>query len=427
MTIMDSFASPEVLATPFDFFRTLRDDAPVFFSEALGAYVVTRQADVQHVLQNPAVFTSFPAGASRATMAAFSADYRYIYEEKGTHPPLPTLVVTDGDVHKRYRGTVDKAFSVAAVREMENDIVDLVDALLDDIVPTGRADFYREFCLRLPSIVMCDVIGLPREAAALLKRGADTSPRLVSAALETEESRQALNGERADMYVYIQTFIDRYRAQPADNLLSRLVHLLPEDGVPLTDQELISLAGTLNVGGNETTTNGLGNMFHLAFADPALQQRLRDHPDDIPRFVEESLRVEAPVSAMPRWVGENAEIDGIKLPAGSRLFVSFLAANHDDRRWACPHMVDVDRKAIRNHLGFGAGPHYCLGAPLARLEMRIAMERVLARMGGIRLDSDIPLRRQTKMIVRGVENLPITFTPIEAPAAAPGIGADRAE
>ena len=426
MTITDSFASPEVLATPFDFFRTLRDDAPVFFSEALQAYVVTRQADVQHVLQNPTVFTSFPVGASRATMAAFSADYRYIYEKKGTYPPLPTLVVTDGDVHKRYRGTVDKAFSVSAVRDMEGDIVDLIDMLLDEIVPAGRADFYREFCLRLPSIVMCDVIGLPREAAALLKRGADTSPRLVSAALETEESRQALNGERADMYVYIQKFIDRYRAEPVDNLLSRLVHLVPDDGVPLNDQELISLAGTLNVGGNETTTNGLGNMFHLVFADPDLQQRLRDNLDEIPRFVEESLRVDAPVSAMPRWVGENAEIDGTRLPAGSRLFVSFLAANHDERRWACPHLVDMDRKALRNHLAFGAGPHYCLGAPLARLEMRIAMERVLARMADIRLDPDVSLRRQSKMIVRGVENLPITFTPVGAPAGAPGAIADHA-
>ena len=425
MTIADAFASPEVLATPFDFFKTLRDEAPLFFSEALQAYVVTRHADVQHVLQNPKVFTSFPAGASRTTMAAFSADYRYIYEEKGTYPPLPTLVVTDGDVHKRYRATVDKAFSVSAVRDMEPDIIDLVDTLLDEIVPAGRADFYTQFCLRLPSIVMCDVIGLPREAAALLKRGADTSPRLVSAALETEESRQALNGERADMYVYIQTFIDRYRAEPADNLLSRLVHMVPDDGVPLTDQELISLAGTLNVGGNETTTNGLGNMFCRAFGDLALQQRLRDRPDEIARFVEESLRIDSAVSAMPRWVGEDTDIGGLKIAAGSRLFVSFLAANHDGRRWGCPHVVDTGRKAIRNHLAFGAGPHYCLGAPLARLEMKIAMERVLARMADIRLDPEVPLRRQAKMIVRGVENLPIVFTAAGESAPARGTTADH--
>ena len=411
MTVADRFTSAETLAEPLDFFAELRDKAPVFFSDALGAYVVTRHDDVRQVLQKAAVFSSYPSGASAATMAAFTAEYRWIYEEKGTYPPLPPLVLTDGAVHKRYRGTVDAAFGAEAVKAMEPAIRELVDTLIDAFAGKGRVDLYAELCLKLPSFVMCDVIGLPREAAPLLKRGADTSPRLVSAALETEESRRALNGERADMYVYIQQFIDKYRAEPNDSLLSRLVHLVPEDGQPLNDQELISLAGTLNVGGNETTTNGLGNMFHRAFADAGIQARLRRAPGDIPAFAEESLRVESAVSAMPRWVTADTEIGGTPIAAGSRLFVSYLAANHDERRFACPHAIDIDRRAVRNHLAFGAGPHYCLGAMLARLEMEVAMERVLARLDDIRLDPDVPVRRQAKMIVRGVENLPILFTP----------------
>ena len=216
------------------------------------------------------------------------------------------------------------------------------------------------------------------------------------------------------MYVYIQMYIDKYRRNPADNLLSRLVHLTPENGGPLTDRELISLAGTLNVGGNETTTNGLGNMFLRAFQEPDIQARLRRSPSQISAFAEESLRVESAVSAMPRWVVADTEIGGIPVAAGSRLFASYLSANHDERRFACPHAVDIDRKAVRNHLAFGAGPHYCLGAMLARLEMEVAMERVLARMDDIRLDPEIPVRRQAKMIVRGVENLPILFRPKSA-------------
>ena len=106
--------------------------------------------------------------------------------------------------------------------------------------------------------------------------------------------------------------------------------------------------------------------------------------------------------------------------------MSFLAANHDERRWGCPHAVDIERKGVRNHLAFGAGPHFCLGAPLARLEMRIAMERVLARMMDIRLDPDVPLRRQGKMIVRGVENLPILFTAAEVGVAELGMTVDHA-
>jgi cytochrome P450 len=409
MQVEDRFASPQTLGAPLEFFQTLRDEAPAFFSPVLQAYVITRYEDVQKVLQNPTVFSSYPAGASPSAMAAFAPEYHWIYQEKGTYPPLPTLVVTDGADHKRYRGTVDKAFSATAVREMQEGIRALINQLIDVFADRGRVDLYAEFCLKLPSFVMCDVIGLPREAAALLKRGADTSPRLVSAALESEESRRALNGERADMYVYIQRFIEQYRAKPADNLLSRLVHLIPDDGVPLTDRELISLAGTLNVGGNETTTNGLGNMFLRTCGDPALQRRLRESPQDIPRLIEETLRIESAVAAMPRWVKADTEIAGTAIPAGSRVFVSFLSANHDERRFACPHVVDLDRSGLRNHLAFGAGPHHCLGASLARLEMKLAVEVILARLEDIRLDPEVPVRRQGKMIVRGVENLPILF------------------
>jgi cytochrome P450 len=407
--LQDLFSSKDTMANPYAFYESLRDEAPVFFSETLGAYVVTRYEDVSFVLQHPGVFSSFPAGASPSAMAAFAPEYHHIYYGKGTHPPLPTLVITDGDVHKRYRATVDKGFSVFAVREMEPAITEAVDQLIDGFIGQDHVDLYQAFCLKLPSFVMCDVIGLPREAAALLKRGADTSPRLASSALETEESRVALNGERADMYVYIQSYIEKYRAEPQDNLLSRLVHLVPPDGVPLTVRELISIAGTLNVGGNETTTNGLGNMFHRCFADPGLQAHLRATPEDIGKFVEETLRLESAVSAMPRWVVSDAEIGGVTVPAGARMFVSFLSANNDGRKFACPHAIDPQRPGVRSHLAFGAGPHFCLGAPLARLEMRISLERVLARMHDIRIDEGTEIRRQAKMIVRGIENLPITF------------------
>ena len=407
MVMQDRFGSKEMLADPFAYFAALRDDAPAFYSDTLGAFVVTRYEDVVHVLTSPKVFSSFPAGASPSAMAAFAPEYHSIYYDKGTYPPLPTLVITDGDVHRRYRATVEKAFSAAAVRAIEPGIRALVDELIDDFIADGSVDLYQALCLKLPSFVMCDVIGLPREAAPLLKRGADTSPRLASSALETEESRRALNGERAEMYVYIQSYIEKYRADPQDNLLSRIIHTDPPDGVPLTVQELISIAGTLNVGGNETTTNGLGNMFYRAFLDP---DALHSARAQAARFVDESLRLESAVSAMPRWVMSDTEIGGIAIPAGARLFVSFLAANHDERKFVCPHLLDAGRPAVRNHLAFGAGPHFCLGAPLARLEMQIALERVLDRLADIRLDPTITIRRQQKMIVRGIENLPILFT-----------------
>jgi cytochrome P450 len=155
-------------------------------------------------------------------------------------------------------------------------------------------------------------------------------------------------------------------------------------------------------------------MFYRCFADPELQAHLRAAPEDIGKFVEETLRLESAVSAMPRWVVSDAEIGGVTVPAGARMFVSFLSANNDERKFACPHAIDTQRPGVRSHVAFGAGPHFCLGAPLARLEMRVSLERILARMRDIRIDDGTEIRHQAKMIVRGIENLPITFTASES-------------
>lgn len=410
MTVQDLFRQPETLEAPFDFFAQLRDEAPVFFSETLNAYVVTRFQEAEHVLRTPAIFSSYPASASAQTSAAFAPQYERIYEELNTFPPLPTLVITDGEAHRRYRAVAEKAFTPSAVRAMEDKIRTLIDDLIDAFIDEGKTDLYASLCLKLPSFVMCDLLGFPREAAPLLKRGADSSPRLTSAALETEETRIELHRDRARMYRYIQDFIARYREAPEDNLLSQIIHAPTMDGVPLTERELISIAGTLNVGGNETTVNGLGNMFYVALTVPGLIDHLRAQPKDISRLIDESLRLESAVSAMPRRVTEDTELAGVKLPAGSHLFVSFAAANRDGCKFEDPTQLNLERKGIRNHLTFGAGAHFCLGAPLARIELNLALEGVLKRLDNIRIDPDAtPLRHQRKFVVRGVESLPIRF------------------
>jgi cytochrome P450 len=404
--IYDLFGSPEVLSSPFDYLQTLRDDAPVFFSETLNAFVVTRFEDVKYVLNTPQLFSSYPA-ATAQTSAGFASQYASIYEDVGTYPPLPTLVVTDGDVHRRYRAIIEKAFAPAAVKLMEDKVRSTVHALVDVFAGAGKVDLYAELCLKLPSFVMCDVLGFPREAAPLLKRGADTSPRLTSGALESEETRRDLHRQRAEMYVFIQRYIERYRASPESNLLSEIIHAPTSDAVPLTERELVSIAATLNVGGNETTVNGLGNMFYVALETPGMMARLRANRQDIPRLIDESLRLESAVSAMPRRVVQSTVLNGVVLPGGAALFVSFAGANRDDRQFLCPNEVDLARKGLRNHLAFGMGPHYCAGVTLARLEMKIAMEVVLERLQDIRLDG--PIRHQGKLVVHGVEALPIAF------------------
>ncbi len=412
MSVQDQFRNADMLADPFAFFARLREEAPVFFSETLNAFVVSRYKDAEYVLRTPEIFSSYPSGASAQTSAAFATQYEAIYTEMGTCPPLPTLVITDGDVHRRYRAVAESAFAPAAVRAMADKVRALMNELIDGFIDQGKVDLYAAICLKLPSFVMCDVLGFPREAAPLLKRGADTSPRLTSAALETEETRVELHRARAEMHLFIQKYIAKYRQTPADNLLSHIIHAPTLDGVPLTERELVSIAGTLNVGGNETTVNGLGNLFHVALTVPGMLDHLREHPKDIDRLIEESLRIESAVSAMPRRVVAETTLGDVTLPADSRLFVSFASANRDDARFDAADQVDLARKGIRNHMTFGMGAHFCLGAPLARLELRLAMECLLARLDDMRIDTAAPpITHQRKFIVRSVDSLPITFTP----------------
>lgn len=409
MPVSDRFADPVMIEEPYDYYDRLRSEAPIYFSPVLQAYFVSRHADAEYILTNPQLFSSNP-GASGQMFTNFMASYRAIYSDAGTVPPLPTLVTTDGATHQRYRKAVEGAFTPAAVRSLERRIGVLVDTLIDDFIDTGHTDIYQSFCLRLPLYVICDMLGLPRSDAPLMRRGADAAARLAVAALESEESRIALHRELAGFHVYLQGHIDHYRRQPGDNLLSHMIHTLPEDGRPLDDQELISLLTVLNVGGNETTTNGLGNMFALCFGDAALQQRLRDDAGAIGPFMEEALRVESPVSALPRWALAESDINGFTVPAGACLQISYAAVNRDPARYPEPAGLDLERPHVRRHMAFGMGPHFCVGNVLARAEMKTAMQRVLERLDDVRIDNDgAALPHDGKLVVRALQSLPIRF------------------
>jgi cytochrome P450 len=405
----DRFGSPSELCEPFDYLGELRRDAPVFYSEALQAYFVTRFDAVQKVLSDPGTFSSSPA-ASPVSMALHATEYLHIYEEAGACAPLPTLLLTDGAVHRRYRKAIEAAFSPAAVRRFEGSIRAIADSLIDTFIDKGRVDLNAEYCLKLPSLVVCDLVGMPRESADQLKIWADTSGRLTGSALESETERQRLHRDRAQMHLYFERLIERYRAEPGDNLLSDLIRLMPEDGVAFDKRELVSILSTLNVGGNETTTGGLGNLFLATLREPQAQQTLRDEPATLDRFIEEALRLDSPVATTPRWVTMETTLLGVNLPKGSRIFISLLSANRDDGRFAGAAQLNPKRPGLRSHVAFGAGAHYCAGAMLARSEMKISMERVLARMEDLRIDSQSsPVRHRDKLIFRSLLALPITF------------------
>ena len=407
--ISDRLGSPSELCEPFAYLAELRRDAPVFYSPALDAYMVTRFEAIQRVLSDPVTFSSTPV-ASPTSMALHASKYMHIYEEMGACLPLPTLLFSDGAIHQRYRRALESSFSIGEVRRMEDNIRALADMLINAFIDHGRVDLNAEYCLKLPSFVICDLVGFPRTSAAQLKVWADTSGRLTGSALESEEERIRLHRDRAQMHIYFKNLIDRYRTKPEVNLLSNLIHAIPEDGVPLSDQELVSILSTLNVGGNETTTGGLGTMFLALLREPQFERRLREDPSALTRFIEEALRLDSPVSATPRWVTADTELSTVAIPKGSRIYISLLSANRDDARFHCPATVDIKRTGLRSHVAFGGGVHYCAGATLARSEMKISMEQVLTRMEDIRIDPIGPsITHRDKLIFRSLTVLPVIF------------------
>jgi cytochrome P450 len=406
----DLFSSAEAMECPYSFYKTLRDEQPIFFSESLGAYIVTRFADIQTISNDQTLFSSMPGASSEFGDLNYSPFYDFVYEEEGVPNQVPTLVRTGGAQHRRYRNLVDRYFSPRAIKEMEPQLTAIIDQLIDEFIDAGEVDLQKDFCLKLPLKVMCSLLGLPPEDAAILAASADAQTRLNSGAMETKETRLELHRTQASFHRYILEHVEKRRQFPDASILSDLIHTLPDEVEPLSEGELCSLISLMNIGGNETTTSGLSNMFYLLISHPEIEQRLRDNRKLIQKFVEEALRLESPVVVMFRCATRDVEVSGVNLPKDSLILLNYASANRDERQFLCPEKLDIERKGIRNHVAFGSGVHYCLGAALARSELEIAMNRVLDRMTNIRIDDGTaPLKHQPKVGVRTLEALPIRF------------------
>jgi len=410
MIIEDKFLDALTISDPYQYLDLVRDKQPVFFAKSIDAFVVTRYEDAKQVLANTAVFSSLPRGGVNF-MANFAPQYRYIYERAAVPPPLPALVVTDGEVHRRYRSHVEGFFTAVSVRALDEKIKIIVDDLIDQFIADGSVDLYRRFCLRLPLYVICDLLGLPRDQIELFQAAADASVRLAGGTGESEESRVELHQTTARFHKFLAGEIERVRRTPDEYLLSAIVHKPASDSKHLTDEELMSFVGSFNAGGNETTTNGLGNMFLTVIQQPLLMDALRLDRQLIPKFVEEVLRLQSPVTSLPRWVTVDTQLAGVAIPAGSVVIVNITACNRDPVRFKCPAEIDLDRPGLRNHMAFGLGPHYCLGSILARIELAVALGRVFDRTTELAIDGPVPTHG-AKVIVRALQSLPVRFVAV---------------
>lgn len=383
--------SPSVVADPYPAYARLREQGPVVPVPEHGLWLVTTYEACLEVLGDPGRFSASESLSGR-NLFRDHPDAAQVLRGGPGYPRVRTLILTDPPDHTRYRRVVQKAFAPApTIRVLRPRIEQIVDDLVDRFADRGRCDFVAEFAYPLPMQVISLVLGIPAEQRDTLKRWSDD---FIAAQAGNIDGARVLRAAQSTVAFehYVSDLLDERAAAPdveeQTDFLSRLIVSDRDSERPLTRQEQLSLVQQMLVGGNETTTNLLGNAFSLLAADPALAARLRAAPEHVPAFVEEVLRFRSPLQGLYRVTTRATEVQGVALPAGAKLMVLFGSANRDESVYA-PAGFDPDRdNRTCPHLAFGRGIHACMGQSLARTEAVIAVTRLLARLDDIRLAED---------------------------------------
>jgi cytochrome P450 len=380
----------------------LRDAAPVTHLPEQGIYLVSGYAEVAAAVRRHEDFSNrfgrVIRGRDRLTDEA-----RAVLAEG--YPPVDTLFTTDPPEHRRFRLLVSKAFSPARVRQLDRPIRQIAGALLDAMLAKGEVDLVADFAVPLPLTVISDQLGVPRNDLPLFKRWSagvvSELGRLAGPAEQLDAARLSIEFQR-----YFEQRLEERRREPHDDILSDLLHARVEGERPLSVPELLMMLQQLLVAGNETTTNALSGLVRLLVDDPGLQERLRADRTIIGPLIEEALRIGSPVQGMWRVASRDTELGGVTIPEGALVMLRYGSANRDEQRFPEAATPEPDRDNLRDHLAFGAGIHFCIGASLARAELHAATELLLDRTRWIELAPDRPQPSYApNTLLRGLDQL----------------------
>ena len=389
---MQTKANREQLYAPYDWYRQMRETQPVHFDPNWGGWHVFRYADVTRILNDHATFSS--------------DENRYAPVEYRDDTPIGSSILRmDPPRHRQLRSLVSLAFTPRMVAQMEPRIQEITDALLNQVADKGQMDVIKDLAYPLPVTVIAELLGIPVELREDFKRWSDA---LVGGGEgTTQEEMQALMQEVGGMFAYFSQVLNERRAHPQSDLVSALL-AAELDGEHLSDMELLGFCGLLLVAGNETTTNLIGNLLLCLDENPGTVERLRANRALVPGAIEEALRFYSPVRAMTRYTTTEVTLGEQHIEAGQVIIPWFSSANRDGAEFPDPDRFDIEREPNR-HLGFGRGIHFCLGAPLARLEAKIALNTMLDRLPGAWQVADVPLQHIQSFVVFGTKNLPMTW------------------
>lgn len=387
--------NPEFQANPYKLMGEVREAARVVHDELTGRYLVGRFEDA-HAIVNDRELGVDPRKANQnAFMQAMAA-------RRGRDDREPSMLQLDPPDHTRLRALVSKAFTPRSIEAMRPRIYEIANALLDKVEGQASFDLMAAFCQPYPTIVIAEMLGVDPGDQARFKVWSDAVVASGFNMMASDEVRKAGDEASEALDAYLRDVIAERKAAPRDDLITGLVQA-EDNGDFLNDNEVIRMISLLLLAGNLTTTDLLGNGMKNLLQDPEQAQLLRDDPALIPNAVEEMLRFEGPVTQTGRIVLEDREIAGCPMHKGDSIGILIGAVNYDPRLHTDPEKFDVTREDF-DHLAFGGGRRYCLGAPLARLEAAIGIETVLKRFPNLRL-ADQELKYKAVPVFRGLERL----------------------
>ncbi|MGE0666024.1 MAG: cytochrome P450 [Sphingomonadales bacterium] len=404
-----SLLDPAVQQCPFAYYKVLRDEAPVYLMPETGMYIVTAYDLLMEVMKNNKVYSNLAPAGRRAGL--YCEDAEKIINEQGYGRFMPTIVNNDQPGHTVYRGLVNDAFRAGRIRQMEAYITKVVADLIGKFAGRGECDAVADLAVPVPMYVIADQLGVPREDFQKFKEWSDAW--VIGLGMKVPDAVLIDAAEKVvEMQHYMIARMNERRVEPRDDIMSDLVQATYEGERPLTDKEVLSIVEQILVAGNETTTNGIANGLQRLAEDRDLQDRLRASPELLPKFVEEILRIESPVQGLFRYVLEDTELGGVRIPKGSTVMIRYAAGNRDEAKFANPEEFDLERRNNGAHIAFGSGIHHCVGSQLARAEMLVSFRAFLDRFACFELAGPADqIRYHPSFALRGPTKLPLRLTP----------------
>ena len=396
---------PDFIRDPYPVFERFRDETPVFYEPALGKIVVSRYADIAAVLRSRKFGCSILHVLSR--------------DELGWPPPDPRqadfdrfernhVLSSEPPRHTRLRGLVGKTFTPRRIEALRDRTAAIVEQTLERVAGEPAFDLVAEVAEPLPVILICELLGVGIEHAAQLRAWSAAIVKLYELHATAEQQRAA-NDAVIAFSAFVREIVAARRAAPADDLITALAEV-EEAGENLTEDELIGTCILLLNAGHEATVNGTVNAIYALLRDPGAMERFRAiadlpaHDPLVRTAIDELLRYDSPVPLFERWVLEPADVGGVAVPAGTQVVLLYASGNRDPRAFADADALDFTRDP-NPHLTFGLGIHYCLGAPLARLELQIALPALVRHFPSLRLaEPEVPLEF-TGFAIHGIRRL----------------------